>query len=75
MAGESYAVNLSHDASCGSMFNHIRIEKGRFIPVFASEIFDQNARLRNAGLHPVNISSIMLGVHLCISFPGFDMFR
>jgi len=34
---------------------------GRFIPVIASEIYDQNLRLVEAGMSPVNLSSIMLG--------------
>ncbi|KAH9842991.1 serine carboxypeptidase [Rhodofomes roseus] len=34
---------------------------GRFIPVVASEVHDQNPRLVEAGMHPVNLSSIMLG--------------
>ncbi|KAH9849189.1 serine carboxypeptidase [Lenzites betulinus] len=34
---------------------------GRYIPVFASTIYDQNARLIEAGLAPVNLSSIMIG--------------
>ncbi|PPQ70716.1 hypothetical protein CVT24_000832 [Panaeolus cyanescens] len=34
---------------------------GRYIPVYASEIYDQNARLVDAGLTPINLVSIMLG--------------
>ncbi|OCH89475.1 serine carboxypeptidase [Obba rivulosa] len=34
---------------------------GRYIPVFASEIFDQNAQLEASGLEPVNLTSVMIG--------------
>ncbi|KAI0828821.1 serine carboxypeptidase [Trametes gibbosa] len=34
---------------------------GRYIPVFASTVYDQNARLVDAGLAPINLSSIMIG--------------
>ncbi|KAK1217826.1 hypothetical protein PQX77_019499 [Marasmius sp. AFHP31] len=34
---------------------------GRYIPVFASAIYDQNVELIEAGLTPVNLSSIMIG--------------
>ncbi|EMD36610.1 hypothetical protein CERSUDRAFT_124360 [Gelatoporia subvermispora B] len=34
---------------------------GRYIPVFASEVFDQNAQLEAAGLTPINLSSVMIG--------------
>lgn len=39
----------------------LKCRQGRSIPVFASHIYDQNARLAAAGLSPVNLSSIMLG--------------
>ncbi|KAH9916737.1 serine carboxypeptidase [Epithele typhae] len=34
---------------------------GRYIPVFASAIYDKNKELVEAGLTPVNLSSIMIG--------------
>ncbi|KAL0569103.1 hypothetical protein V5O48_012864, partial [Marasmius crinis-equi] len=34
---------------------------GRYIPVFASAVYDQNALLLEAGMTPVNLSSIMIG--------------
>ncbi|KAM5543857.1 hypothetical protein V8D89_002474 [Ganoderma adspersum] len=34
---------------------------GRYIPVFASAIYDNNPRLIEAGLTPINLSSIMIG--------------
>ncbi|KAK7461330.1 hypothetical protein VKT23_008509 [Stygiomarasmius scandens] len=34
---------------------------GRYIPLFASEIYDQNARLVEAGLTPINLTSVMIG--------------
>lgn len=35
--------------------------QGRVIPVFASEIYDQNKQLAEVGLVPVNLSSIIIG--------------
>ncbi|KAI0069950.1 serine carboxypeptidase [Panus rudis PR-1116 ss-1] len=34
---------------------------GRYIPVFAAEVYDQNAKLVEAGLTPINLTSIMIG--------------
>ncbi|KDQ49579.1 hypothetical protein JAAARDRAFT_200740 [Jaapia argillacea MUCL 33604] len=34
---------------------------GRYIPVFASEVYDQNAKLVEAGLTPINLASVMIG--------------
>ncbi|EIN13164.1 serine carboxypeptidase [Punctularia strigosozonata HHB-11173 SS5] len=34
---------------------------GRYIPVFASAVYDQNALLVEAGLTPINLTSIMIG--------------
>ncbi|EIN13162.1 serine carboxypeptidase [Punctularia strigosozonata HHB-11173 SS5] len=34
---------------------------GRYIPVFASAVYDQNAKLVEAGLTPINLTSIMIG--------------
>ncbi|KAF5376948.1 hypothetical protein D9615_007272 [Tricholomella constricta] len=34
---------------------------GRYIPLFASEVYDQNARLIQAGLTPINLTSIIIG--------------
>ncbi|KAI0635406.1 serine carboxypeptidase [Trametes polyzona] len=34
---------------------------GRYLPVFASAIYDQNAALVEAGITPVNLSSVMIG--------------
>ncbi|KAF8632418.1 hypothetical protein AX17_004859 [Amanita inopinata Kibby_2008] len=34
---------------------------GRYIPLFASAVYDQNARLVEAGLTPINLSSVMIG--------------
>ncbi|KIL59541.1 hypothetical protein M378DRAFT_169205 [Amanita muscaria Koide BX008] len=34
---------------------------GRYIPLFASAVYDQNARLVQAGLTPVNLTSVMIG--------------
>ncbi|KAJ7756602.1 Alpha/Beta hydrolase protein [Mycena metata] len=34
---------------------------GRYVPVFAAEVYDQNARLAAAGYTPINLSSVMIG--------------
>ncbi|KAJ7496982.1 Alpha/Beta hydrolase protein [Mycena latifolia] len=34
---------------------------GRYIPVFAAEVYDQNTRLFAAGFTPINLTSIMIG--------------
>lgn len=34
---------------------------GRYIPVFAAAVYDQNAALVKAGLEPINLKSIMIG--------------
>ena len=35
--------------------------QGRYIPVFAAKIYDQNAELVAAGLTPINLTSVMIG--------------
>lgn len=35
--------------------------KGRYLPVFAAEIYDGNARLVEKGVTPVNLKSILIG--------------
>jgi len=50
---------------------------GRYIPLFASEIYDQNAQLKAAGMPPVNLASVMIG-NGCTDWSGmtasyFDM--
>ncbi|KAJ7259665.1 serine carboxypeptidase [Mycena rebaudengoi] len=34
---------------------------GRYVPVFAAEVYDQNARLLEAGYTPINLTSVMIG--------------
>ncbi|PPQ84535.1 hypothetical protein CVT25_007605, partial [Psilocybe cyanescens] len=34
---------------------------GRYIPVFAAEVYDQNKKLEQAGMTPINLTSIMIG--------------
>ncbi|KAI0714521.1 serine carboxypeptidase [Earliella scabrosa] len=34
---------------------------GRYLPVFASAVYDQNAKLIAAGMTPINLSSVMIG--------------
>ncbi|KAJ7909462.1 Alpha/Beta hydrolase protein [Mycena leptocephala] len=34
---------------------------GRYVPVFAAEVYDQNTKLAAAGYTPINLTSIMIG--------------
>ncbi|KAF7330037.1 Carboxypeptidase [Mycena kentingensis (nom. inval.)] len=34
---------------------------GRYVPVFAAEVYDQNAKLVAAGYEPINLKSVMIG--------------
>ncbi|EKM51716.1 uncharacterized protein PHACADRAFT_150354 [Phanerochaete carnosa HHB-10118-sp] len=34
---------------------------GRYLPVFASEVYDQNVKLEALGMAPINLTSIMIG--------------
>lgn len=34
---------------------------GRYLPVFAAALYDQNAALRSAGLTPINLASVLIG--------------
>ncbi|KAJ6456224.1 serine carboxypeptidase [Mycena vitilis] len=34
---------------------------GRYVPVFAAEVYDQNAKLTAAGYTPINLTSVMIG--------------
>lgn len=36
--------------------------QGRYIPVFASAIYDKNAELAAAGVAPINLTSVMIGL-------------
>lgn len=39
----------------------IRELQGRYLPIFASVIYDQNAILEEKGLTPINLKSIAIG--------------
>ncbi|KAF8168542.1 serine carboxypeptidase [Crassisporium funariophilum] len=41
---------------------------GRYLPLFASAVYDQNARLVAAGMTPVNLQSVMIGNGMTDSF-------
>ena len=60
LSGESYAVRsvLEIDHKYG---RQIYITQGRYLPVFASAIYDQNPLLVEAGLHPINLTSVIIG--------------
>ncbi|KAF8443143.1 Alpha/Beta hydrolase protein [Boletus edulis BED1] len=58
MAGESYGVSVQIMFS-GKRYN--MSFQGRYIPVFAAEVYDQNVRLVEAGMTPINLQSVMIG--------------
>ena len=65
MAGESYGVRYSFTV----MPVHLHLSdsfffftQGRYIPLFAAEIYDQNAKLEEAGLTPINLTSVIIGM-------------
>lgn len=72
MAGESYGVGSHVHLDTGTDVISCNLQ-GRYLPLFASEIYDQNARLAEAGFVPVNLQSVMIGkvqlgiVAVCLS--------
>jgi hypothetical protein len=40
---------------------------GRYIPVFAAAVYDQNAALVQAGITPINLTSVMIGRCRCFA--------
>ena len=44
---------------CGDV--QLTIIQGRYLPVFAAEIYDNNKNLVKAGLDPINLNSIIMG--------------
>jgi len=41
---------------------------GRYIPLFAAAVYDQNAKLKEAGMTPINLKSVMIGNGLTDNF-------
>ncbi|KAF9561535.1 serine carboxypeptidase [Agrocybe pediades] len=47
---------------------------GHYIPIFASEVYDQSKRLVEAGMAPINLKSIMIGngnTDMSVKFPSY----
>ncbi|KAJ3574626.1 hypothetical protein NP233_g1633 [Leucocoprinus birnbaumii] len=44
---------------------------GRYLPVYAAEIYDQNAHFVEAGLNPINLKSVVIGNGLTDPFAQF----
>ena len=59
MTGESYGVSgvAYIDLTWYSFSSH----KGRYLPIFASEVYDQNTQLVKEGRTPINLKSVMIG--------------
>ena len=64
MAGESYGVRYSFTVIPVHLHlsNSFSFTQGRYIPLFAAEIYDQNAKLEGAGLTPINLTSVIIGM-------------
>jgi len=58
-SGESYAVNPISFISLASL---IPSSKGRYLPLYASALYDQNTHLVERGMTPVNLTSLMIGM-------------
>lgn len=58
LAGESYGVSGVHNLN-----RHwdLHVFKGRYIPVFAAQVYDENKQAVAAGLTPINLVSVMIG--------------
>ena len=61
MAGESYGVSSNTFSRSKQESYSPFSQQGRYIPVFAAEVYDQNMHLIQAGMTPINLTSIMLG--------------
>jgi carboxypeptidase C (cathepsin A) len=53
MTGESYGV--------GPASVSLLIVQGRYLPVFASAVYDQNEKILQQGRTPINLQSVMIG--------------
>jgi hypothetical protein len=62
MAGESYGVRSEPAIFRVESDMSLVLQQGRYIPVFASEVYDQNAYLVEVGLTPINLTSVMIGL-------------
>lgn len=61
MSGESYGVGLRLTIWIVNI-NQVHFQ-GRYLPLFASAVYDQNTQLIASGLTPVNLQSVMIGSH------------
>lgn len=41
---------------------------GHYLPIFASAVYDQNVRLIEAGMTPINLQSLMIGKSIMFTF-------
>ena len=52
--------------------------QGRYIPLFASAVYDQNTALVENGLTPINLTSVIIGAFseaYAVSFPTLALVR
>jgi carboxypeptidase C (cathepsin A) len=57
------SIFFSHFPSFSSRALHLAGESygGRYIPVFAAQVYDDNRKLIENGLTPLNLSSVVIG--------------
>ena len=67
MAGESYGVSFYSNTHPNSFLSLFYITQGRYIPLFAAEVYDQNSKLVNAGLTPINLTSVIIGMNVLVN--------
>lgn len=40
-----------------------QVFQGRYVPLFAAAVYDQNERLKSIGMQSLNLKSIMIGMY------------
>lgn len=60
LTGESYAVGKLDELHDGC-YSWSMTLKGRYLPVYATAIYDQNTDLEEKGITPVNLNSVLIG--------------
>ena len=62
LAGESYAVSpLQHQYGAYTGFNGSDSTQGRYLPAFASYVYDQNQIAQTEGRETLNLASVLIG--------------
>jgi cathepsin A (carboxypeptidase C) len=48
-------------SNCDFLLDFLNSKKGRYIPVYASAVYEQNKLLKAAGVEPINLKSVIIG--------------